>query len=48
MTSLRLLAAAIKTLRRFRRREDGVATIEFVLMVPAFMALFMASLSSVC
>jgi hypothetical protein len=32
--------------RRFRRREDGVASLEFVLMVPAFLMIFMASFES--
>jgi Flp pilus assembly protein TadG len=35
-----------RALRRFRRREDGVATLEFVLMVPAFLMIFMASFES--
>lgn len=31
------------TLRRFRRSEDGNATIEFVILFPAFMAIFLGS-----
>ena len=32
-----------KSLRRFRRREDGTASIEFVLVFPAFMILFLSA-----
>lgn len=36
----------LRPFRRFRRKEDGVATLEFVLMVPAFLMIFMASFES--
>jgi hypothetical protein len=32
-----------KVMRRFRRSEDGTATIEFVLVFPAFMILFVSA-----
>jgi hypothetical protein len=31
---------------RFRRRDDGVASVEFVLMLPLFLTVFMASFES--
>lgn len=36
----------MQMLRRFRRREDGVATIEFVLTVPSILFVFFASFES--
>jgi TadE-like protein len=36
----------MKRLRPFRLREDGTATMEFVLMIPLFLAVFMASFES--
>jgi hypothetical protein len=42
MTALRLLAA----LRRFRREDRGVASLEFVVAVPVFLMIFMASFES--
>ena len=37
---MRLLASLAAGLRRFRRREDGNGTIEFVLVLPGFLLLF--------
>ena len=35
-----------RILRRFRRSEDGAATIEFVILFPAFIAIFLSSFES--
>lgn len=45
MTPRRLAALYHKVRRRFRR-EDGVASIEFVLILPAFLMVFMSSFES--
>lgn len=41
-----MIRALAHRLRRFRRRDDGVASIEFVIAVPILMVLFTASFES--
>lgn len=41
-----LTARGLRFLRGFRRREDGNATVEFVLVFPAFMILFVSAFES--
>lgn len=41
-----MIRAALTRLRGFRRRDDGVASVEFVLMLPLFLTIFMASFES--
>jgi len=40
---MKLFAHIARLARRFRRREDGTATIEFVILFPAIMTLFFSS-----
>ena len=42
-----MIASLVKTLRRFRRNEDGgTSTVEFVILFPAFLAIFLSSFES--
>lgn len=40
------MSCLVKKLRRFRRKEDGSATIEFVLLFPVFISLFLLGFES--
>lgn len=43
---MRFLGALLRPLRRFRRKEDGSASVEFVVVFPAFMILFVSAFES--
>ena len=43
---MRLLSDALRRFGAFRRDEDGAATIEFCLLLPAFIAIFISSYES--